>query len=93
VRAGERHATELHIDTDEAHAFGVTNGAAVMIAGKGGEHPGQQEPEKAGRQLITEREVNNVAAKGEILQDCREYLVTPAARDRAKALGIWRSAP
>jgi len=92
VRAGERHATELHIDTDEAHAFGVSSGDLVSIAGK--QHgSNNRKVDRGGRSLITERDVNRVAARGEFLDDHSEYLVTPAARDRAKALGIWRSQP
>ena len=90
VRAGAQHATEFHIDTDEAHAFGVTNGTPVRIADRKRQPHGKQKIGQAGRQLFTERDVSRAAANGEILQDCGEYLVTPAAKDRAKALGIWR---
>lgn len=90
VRAGERNATELHIDTDEAHAFGVTSGAQVTIAGRSVAEPEQAESQKVGRQLVTERDVSRLAASGQTLQHCSEFLLTPAAKDRAKALGIWR---
>jgi hypothetical protein len=39
--------------------------------------------------LLTERDVASLAARGEKLCAASPYLVTPAARDRAKALGIW----
>jgi hypothetical protein len=89
VRAGEKHATELHIDTDEAHAFGVTTGSPVSVVGRLG---GKQKStfRTAGRRLVTERDVNQFAAAGMTLGQIGEYIMTPAAIDRAKALGIWR---
>ena len=40
--------------------------------------------------LVTERDVSAIAAKGGFLSDSSGYVITPSARDRAKALGIWR---
>jgi hypothetical protein len=34
--------------------------------------------------------VSRLAASGQTLQHCSDFLLTPAAKDRAKALGIWR---
>ncbi len=42
------------------------------------------------RPLLTERDVAELASRGETLASGGPYLLTPAARDRAKALGIWR---
>jgi len=91
VRTGERHATELHIDTDEAHACGVKSGDEVTLVRNETEQAEVDETPKAGRQLVTERDVNALAATGQTLSDGGEYLITPAAKDRARALGVWRS--
>ena len=45
------------------------------------------------RPLVTERDVDAFAARGEILTRHSPYLITPAARDRARSLGIWREQP
>jgi len=89
VRAGEQHATELHIDTDEANAFGVTTGCTVSVVGRARDAESSVDPEPS-RCLVTEREVGQMAAAGRTLGHSREYIITPAAIDRAKALGIWR---
>jgi len=34
-----------------------------------------------------------LAARGDVLSAGGPYLLTPAARDRAKALGVWRETP
>ncbi len=87
VRAGEAHATEIHLDTDEASAFGVSDGDKATILGKSGRTAGRA---TTGRRLVTERDVAAIAARGETLSRGEKCVVTPAARDRAKALGIWR---
>ena len=88
VRAGEKHATELHLDTDEAHAFGVTTGDVAILVGR--PKRGRAAPDRSARRLVTERDVSRLAAEGQTLSDSGPYIVTPSARDRAKALGIWR---
>jgi hypothetical protein len=42
------------------------------------------------RRLVTERDVGQMAAAGLTLGHSGEYIITPSAIDRAKALGIWR---
>jgi len=90
VRMGPAHATELHLDTDEANAAQVTTGdRARLVAvarGPGGRPTGR-------RPLLTERDVARLAALGESVDAAGPWIVTPAARDRAKALGVWREAP
>ena len=90
VRMGPAHATELHLDTDEANAAQVTTGdRARLVAvarGPGGRPTGR-------RPLLTERDVARLAARGESVDAAGPWIVTPAARDRAKALGVWREAP
>lgn len=88
VRSGPAHATEVHVDTDEANALGLSTGDKVTILGR----PTRVRHARGGRRkLITERDVSTLASAGEYLTDCSAYMVTPAARDRAKALGIWRN--
>ncbi len=91
VRAGPTHATDLHLDTDEAAAAGVHTGDVAQILGR----PSRvRRPARAGpgspRRLVTEREVSRLAAQGVTFSSDGPYLLTPAARDRAKALGLWR---
>jgi putative phosphotransacetylase len=82
VRSGPTHASELHVDADEAHAAGVRTGdKASIIAWRGASGA------KGGRKtLITERDVVNLAKNGGRVP--AGALLTPSARDRAKALGI-----
>ncbi len=85
VRLGPAHATELHLDLDEAHALGVKTGdLAVLLARTSAGPAGKRRP------LLTERDVARMGARGETVAAHGPYLVTPAARDRARALGIWR---
>jgi putative phosphotransacetylase len=79
VRCGPTHATELHLDVDEARAAGVGHGAVARITSRT-EAPGRRRP------LITERDVIALAARGEPLPDTA--LLTPSARDRARSLGL-----
>ena len=88
VRLGENHATELHVDTDEARAFGIEPGStAVLVRKPGGGH---LRASSGGRRVITERDVDAFAAAGKSLSRGPGRVVTPAAIDRAKAFGIWR---
>jgi putative phosphotransacetylase len=87
VRSGPTHATEIHLDSDEASAFGVATGDRATIVGRPEKRPSRVAA--APRRLLTERDIASLAARGEELCAASPYLVTPAARDRAKALGIW----
>ena len=79
VRSGEGHATELHLDSDEARAVGVTTGdTATVVAWRAGG--------PAKRPLITERDVVRLAREGARIP--ANAILTPSARDRASALGI-----
>lgn len=84
VRLGPSHATELHLDMDEANALGVKTGDTAAIVGRSAARPGGR------RSLLTERDVALLASRGERCSAHGPYLVTPAARDRARALGIWQ---
>jgi putative phosphotransacetylase len=85
VRMGPGHATELHLDLDEANAAGVKSGDnAIIIARSGAPSMGRKRP------LVTERDVAAMAARGEKVSPNGPYLLTPAARDRAQAMGIWQ---
>jgi propanediol utilization protein len=89
VRSGSGHATEMHLDTDEAHAFGLTTGDLATLVGRP-RKGGKRSLDRSGRPLLTERDVDAVATRGETLSDSSPYRITPLARDRARALGIWR---
>jgi putative phosphotransacetylase len=79
VRSGPTHATELHLDTDEANAAGVRTGdKATVFAWRAGAG--------ASRTLVTERDVVALARTGGRLPP--GALLTPSARDRAKSLGL-----
>lgn len=79
VRAGTAHATEFHLDEDEARAAGVETGGIARIVGWHESRPGR-------RVLVTEQELIARVRRGEGLPD--NALLTPGARDRARALGI-----
>jgi hypothetical protein len=79
----------MHLDTDEANAFGIKDGDIATLVGRAR----KASASPAGRnrtQLITERDVDEIAARGEALSYASPYRLTPSARDRARALGIWR---
>lgn len=79
VRAGPKHATEIHLDADEANAAALRTGdRATIVAWQSGR--GKR------RRLITEREIIDIARRGEAIPS--DALLTPSARDRAKALGL-----
>jgi putative phosphotransacetylase len=80
VRSGPGHATELHLDADEAAALGVATGDAALLA--------QREPAAGAsrRTLITEGDVLRIVRAGGTLPD--GALLTPSAKDRARALGL-----
>jgi putative phosphotransacetylase len=79
VRSGEGHATELHLDGDEARAVGVTTGDTATVVAWRSSSP-------ARRPLITERDVVRLAREGARIP--ANAILTPSARDRASALGI-----
>ena len=84
VRMGPGHATELHLDLDEANAVGVKTGdVAIILSRVSASAAGKRRP------LLTERDVAAMASRGEKVNAAGPYLITPAARDRAQALGIW----
>jgi putative phosphotransacetylase len=79
VRSGPSHATELHLDADEANAAGIRSGdtATIVSWNQGG----------AGkRALVTEADVVSLARTGGRLP--AKAILTPSARDRARALGL-----
>ncbi len=79
VRAGDQYATEFHLDTDEAHAAGVQSGDVANVIG-------WNSPAGATRPLVTERDVVALARSGGRLPD--NAILTPSARDRARALRL-----
>jgi putative phosphotransacetylase len=79
VRAGPKYATEIHLDVDEANAAALRTGDRATIVAWASGQP-------ARRTLVTERDVVALARRGESIP--RGSLLTPSARDRAKALGL-----
>lgn len=79
VRSGEGHATELHLDADEARAANVKTGDSATVIG-------WRSPAAGKRPLITERDVVRLAREGGRVP--ANAILTPSARDRAAALGI-----
>lgn len=79
VRAGKQYATELHLDADEAFAAGVRTGDRARIISATARAP-------ARAVLVTERDVVRIAREGGTLPP--RALLTPSARDRARALGL-----
>ena len=79
VRSGPGHATELHLDVDEANAAAVRTGDRATIIRV-------RAAASSRRPLITERDVHRVARSGGVLP--ANALLTPSARDRARALGL-----
>lgn len=79
VRSGPTHATEFHLDGDEARAAGVESGGVATVVGV-------HVAAAARRPLFTERDVVAAARRGETIP--AGALLTPSARDRARALGV-----
>ena len=82
VRASPKYATELHLDVDEANAVGVKTGDRATIVAS-------QRSQSGRRRLITERDVLEIARSGGSIPP--GALLTPSARDRARALGLERA--
>ena len=93
VYVGEAHVAELHVDADEANAAGVRTGDVALLVDLPGAAAARTPGTRGRRPLVTERDVDAFAARGEILTRHSPYLITPAARDRARALSIWREQP
>jgi len=79
VRSGPGHATEFHLDEDEARACGVLTGDSATIVG-------WKEARPSRRVLVTERDLLECVRLGTPLPS--NALYTPGARDRARSLGI-----
>lgn len=79
VRCGPAHATEFHLDVDEARAAAVSTGDIAHVVA-------HARPASRGRRLVTEHDVLAIASRGESLPD--GAILTPSARDRARALGL-----
>jgi hypothetical protein len=71
----------LHLDQDEAFAAGVRTGDSAWVVAV-------ERKEAARRPLLTERDVLELARSGKKL--LAGALLTPSARDRARALGLLR---
>ena len=79
VRASPNYATELHLDVDEANAASLKTGdRATIVAWQSGR--------STRRRLVTERDVVEIARSGGSIPP--GAILTPSARDRARALGL-----
>lgn len=81
VRSGPAHATEFHLDADEAHAANVRTGDKATIVGR--ESGGTRR-----KRLVTERDVMAISVAGGTIPS--DAILTPSARDRARALGLMK---
>lgn len=79
VRSGPTHVTEMHLDVDEANAAALRTGdrGTILVARAGMEMR---------KRLVTESDVQALARSGGALP--AGALLTPSARDRARALGL-----
>ena len=79
VRSGPTHVTEMHLDVDEANAAAIRTGdrGTILVARAGAEKR---------KRLVTEGDVQALARSGGALP--AGALLTPSARDRARALGL-----
>lgn len=82
VRTGEGHATELHLDVEEANACGAATGDQARVVRWRG-------VQSVRRPLVTERDVVAIAHAGGMIPP--GALLTPSARDRARALRLLDS--
>lgn len=95
VRAGKEYVLEAHIDQDEANAAALGNGALCRLLPESGgiETSPAKEPapgkERGGRALVTEEDVKAAYKAGETrLCHPLNAIITPLARDAARAYGI-----
>jgi len=79
VRSGDGHATELHVDADEARSAGIQTGDSGSVVA-------WRTPTDARRPLVTERDVLEIARRGGRVPT--NVILTPSARDRAASLGL-----
>jgi putative phosphotransacetylase len=84
VRVKESFEKELHIDTDEANACGLSPGDFVYVVQSS---LGYSEMPSA--RLITERDVRRAMLLKKKIRVQKGALVTPAARDLAKAHDVF----
>ncbi|MBI4410104.1 MAG: hypothetical protein HY561_10380 [Gemmatimonadetes bacterium] len=89
----EESRAELHLDSEEANAAGVRTGDAAVLTDLPRSPASGESKARGRRPLLTERDVDALAARGDSLSPHSPYLITPAARDRARHLGIWREQP
>ena len=101
-RVGEGHDLEVHLDTDEANAFGISTGMLLEVVsgcscGGNCRHTGAPQseapvtPEPSGEvmSLVTERDVEDEWRRGGKVILCRpRCIITDAARERAASLEI-----
>lgn len=99
VRTGDGHELEAHIDTDEANAAGLHDGAICRIEKQEATAPKAAE-DKAGdaesttddapeRALITEEDIKAARQKGQaVVTYSKTSIITPLARDTALEYNI-----
>ncbi|MDR1506044.1 MAG: phosphate propanoyltransferase [Treponema sp.] len=91
VRCGKGHDLEVHLDTDEANGNGILCGTILeaLTGAEGGGLSGNAAGFGRILELVTERDVNNAAGRGEkTVCVAAKGFISPAAADRAKEKGI-----
>ncbi len=85
VRVKDSFIKELHIDTDEANATGLASGDMVYVVQSSLGYYAEM-PSKS---LITETDVRQAILRKQKIRLAKGMIVTPAARDLAKAHNIF----
>jgi len=86
IRVDETFVLDFHLDTDEANASGLKNGAQVYIVRK----DLKAQPVR-NRKLITEHDVRQAIRQRRKISVPDGAIVTPAAAELAKAHGIFEN--
>jgi len=89
VRVRDTFVKELHIDTDEANAAGLSHGDYVYIVQSSLGYYAEVE----GKRLVTENDVRQAIMKKQKIRLSPGVIVTPAAQDLAKEHDVFTAPP
>jgi len=85
IRVKDTFKKQLHIDTDEANAAGLSTGDYVYVVQSSLGYYAETE----GKRLITENDVRQAIRKKQKIRLQKGVIVTPAARDLAKSFDVF----